>query len=164
MKKFSRALICGAALLLGCGCAIPFVPNFRFPSHDPDQAAVGAIVFAREAFVDLNQPEAYNHLSAEVRQRVSFEQYLNVIARMHPHSFPKEVVAIGHQPIPHADAVFIWMRGEGRSEQFYYRLTMRGKPPAGYSVGEMLRAEKMPPQQSVLPLPTRRSTADLTQP
>lgn len=161
MRKFSRALIFAAALLPGCGCNVPFVPTLKFSNQDPDQAAVGAIVFAKEAFIDLDQPKAYALLSDEARQHVSFEQYLNVIARMHPQGFPKEVVATGHQPIPNADAVLIWMEGEGGGERFHYRLTMRGKSPAGYKVAEMFRTEKMAPPQSVLPLPTRRSTADL---
>ena len=161
MRKFSRALIFGAALALGCGCNVPFVPNFKLSNHDPDQAAVGAIVFAREAFIDLDQPKAYALLSDETRQRVSFEQYLNVIARMHPKSFPREVVATAYQPIPTADAVLVWMQGEREGEQFYYRLTMKGKSPAGYKVAEMFRIERMPPPQSVLHLRTRRSTAEL---
>lgn len=162
MNKFSRALIFGAALLPWCGCNVPFVPNFKLSNHDPDQAAVGAVVFAREAFIDLDQPKAYGLLSEEARQYISLDQYINVIARMHPKGFPKEVVATGYQPIPNADAVFIWMRGAGGGgEQFYYRLTMKGKAPAGYKVAEMFRTERMPPPDSLLPLPTERSTAAL---
>lgn len=161
MKKFSRASVFGAALLLWCGCNVPFVPNFKLSNHDPDQAAVGAIVFAREAFIDLDQPKAYALLSDEARQHVSLDQYINVIARMHPKGFPKEVTATGYQPIPNADAVFVWMQGEGDGEQFYYRLTMKGKAPAGYKVAEMFRTERMPPPQAVLALETRRSTAAL---
>ena len=160
-RKFSRALVFGAALLPWCGCSVPFVPKFKLINHDPDRAAVGAIVFAKEAFIDLDQPKAYALLADEARQHVSFEQYLNVVASMHPKSFPKEVVATDYQPIPNTDAVIIWMQGEAGGEQFYYRLTMSRKTAADYKVAEMFRTERMPPQESVLPLPTRRSTAVL---
>jgi hypothetical protein len=160
MRKISRALIFGAALL-ACNACVPLVPNFSFSRHDPDQAAVGAIIFAKEAFIDLNQPEAYGFLSEEVRQKTSYDQYIDLIARMHPEGFPKEVRATGYEPIPGGEAMFIWLYGEGDGEQFHYRVTMRGKAPAGYEVAEVIRAARTPPQSSVAPLPLKRSTAGL---
>ena len=160
MRKFSRALIFGA-VLLGCSSCTLLVPRFNFPRHDPDTAAAGAIYFAKEAFIDLNQPAAYALLSEELRRNASFDKYISVITWMHPDGFPKEIVAADYMPAPGADAVLIWMQGEGNGERFYYRLVMRREGGAGYRIAEMIRADSYPRPGSVTPLPQRRSTASL---
>ena len=160
MRKYIRAAILSAVLLVSNSC----VPILRIPTStkpNPDRAAISAIFFAKEAFIDLNQPGAYEFLSEELRRKFSLDQYINVIAQMHPKRFPKEVTATEYEPVPDKEAVYIWLYGENGDEKFYYRLRMEGTTATGYKVAEMLRVVRLPATQSRKPLPTSRSTAGL---
>ncbi|HEY9403337.1 MAG TPA: hypothetical protein VIQ24_11780 [Pyrinomonadaceae bacterium] len=161
MRKYIWASILGA-VLLGCNSCISV--RFTMPAsakHDPDLAATAAILFAKEAFIDLNQPEAYDFLSDGMRRHASLEQYINMIARMHPDGFPDEVTAAEYEAAPGEDAMFIWLFRKGREESFYYRLRMEVTAEMRYKVAEVERVDKLPASQSRKPLPARRSTAGL---
>lgn len=58
-------------MIVGCTSCITFT-TFH---HNEDTAAAQAIRFAKEAFIDLNQPEAYGYLSKEVRSNFSFDKF-----------------------------------------------------------------------------------------
>jgi hypothetical protein len=161
MRKYIWASILGA-VLLGCNSCISV--RFTLPvsaKADPDQAATAAILFAKEAFIDLNQPGAYDFLSEGMRRHASLEQYINMIARMHPDGFPDEVTAAEYEAAPGEDAMFIWLYRQGREESFYYRLKMEATAETGYKVAEMVRVAKLHASQSRKPLPVRRSTVGL---
>lgn len=120
-----------------------------------------ALEFAKEAFIDLNQPEAYSFLTEEMQRSISFDKYIDTIARMHPDKFPRVVTAIEYEPLPGKDGMIILLYGENGDEKFHYRLTIKEKSYASYKVAGMFRVAEQPPSQSRTPLPTRRSTADL---
>ena len=160
MRNHLRIAVVGA-ILLGCNSCIFITPIFTPPRHNPDAAAHRAVVFAREALIDRNQPVAYDYLSEKMRRKLSFDQYIDMLIRMHPKSFPVEVTAAEYEPAPDKQALFIWLTGVYRGEQFYYRLRLEGTTEAGYKVAEMLRVVRLPASQSRAPLPVRRSTAGL---
>jgi hypothetical protein len=130
-------------------------------SHNPDTAAISAIKFAKEAFIDLNQPEAYGFFTEEMQRNVSFDKYIDTIARMHPNKFPRVVTATEFEPIPGKEAILILLYGENADEKFYYRLTMAGTTYGDYKIAGMFRVAEQPPSTSRKPLPVKRSTADL---
>lgn len=143
-------------IVWGCTSCVTFTRFY----HDPDKAAAKAIVFAKEAFIDLNQPEAYGYLSQDLRRNLSFDQFINVIATMHPHKFPQVVVATEYEPVPGQKAVVIWLVGENESEKFDYRMVMVGTSP-GYQVGAVHRVHEKSTSDLTKPLSVRVSTDDL---
>lgn len=124
-------------------------------------AAVIAIEFAKEAFIDLNQPEAYGFFTEEMQKNVSFDKYIDTIARMHPNKFPRVLTATEYEPIPGKQAMLILLDGENADEKFHYRLTMTSTTYGGYKIAGMFRVAEQPPSASRRPLPVKRSTADL---
>lgn len=141
------------------GCTACFV-TLRSFHHDEHAAAAKAVKFAKEAFIDLNQPEAYGYLSKDLRNKLSFDKFINVIAQMHPQKFPQVVVATEYEPMPGQTAVVIWLVGENGSEKFDYRMEMVGTN-AGYDVAGLYRMTEKPPSQLRKPLSTKVSTDDL---
>lgn len=147
--------------LMGCNSCLPTLPSFSAINHNPDLAATSATLFAKEAFIDLNQPGAYEFLTEEMQRSVSLEKFISVIAEMHPVAFPREVVATEYEPMLGQKSMFIWLYGENGSEKFYYRLTMAGTTEANYKVAGMFRLPELSPSQSRKPLRIRRTTAAL---
>ena len=161
MRKYIWASIV-SAVLLGCNSCIPIlIPIPTSAKHDPDLAATIAVLFVKEAFIDLNQPGAYNFLSEDMQRSASLEQYINMVARLHPNGFPNEVTAAEYESASGKDAMFIWLYGKRGEENFYYRLKMEGTTETGYKVAEMLRVVRLPSSQSRKPLLARRSTVGL---
>ena len=142
-------------MIWGCASCVTFTSFY----HDPDKAAAKAVIFAKEAFIDLNQPEAYGYLSKDVRSNLSFDQFINVIAQMHPHKFPQVVEATEYEPVPGQKAVVIWLVGENASEKFDYRMVMVGTS-GGYQVAAVVRVQQKTPSHLRKPLSVRLSTND----
>ena len=126
-------------------------------------AAIRAIEFAKEAFIDLNQPEAYRYFTEELQRNVSFDKYIDTIARMHPVKFPRVVTATEYEPIPGKEVLVILLDGENEDEKFHYRLTMAGTTYANYKIAGMFRVAEQPASSASgrRPLPVKRSTAEL---
>jgi hypothetical protein len=161
MRKRIWAAVLGVAILSCMSCiAIP-VPISTPAAYDPDLAATHAVIFAKEAFIDLNQPGAYDFLSEEMRRSASLERFINMVARMHPKGFPLEVTAAEFESAPKNDAMFIWLYGKNAEENFYYRLRMERINETEYKVAEMLRMVKPPTSQSRKMLLAPRSTIGL---
>lgn len=161
MRKHIWASVVSAALL-SCMSCIPIpIPISTSTTHDPDLAATKAVLFVKEAFIDLNQPGAYDFLSEEMRRSASLEQFINMVARMHPNGFPLEITAAEYESTPRNDAMFIWLYGKGADESFYYRVRMEGTTETGYKVAEMLRMVRLPSSQSRKMLLAPRSTVGL---
>ena len=160
MRKFIKASIISAILLGGNSC-IPIFRVLRYDKHDPDMAAFTAILFAKEAFIDLNQPDAYDFLSEEMKRRTSLDQYIILIGRMHPKAFPHQLTATEYEQTPGKEALFIWLYGEKGEEKFYYKLMMEGIAASGYKVGEMIRVVKPSASSLRKSLPVTRSTSEL---
>ena len=81
----------------------------------------------------------YSLLSESARQQLSLEQFKQVNAKLHPSTFPTKVVANEFESIPGEKAMNIFLIGENRKEQFYYRLPMEGTVTDGYRVSGLYR-------------------------
>ena len=156
-KYFLTILLC--VITSGCDSWLPKRTGSTGP--DPDMAALGAVKFAKESFIDLNQPTAYRLLSEGMQRKLNEEQFINLVAEMHPQTFPRVVTATEYEPVPGRDAMNIFLYGENGTKKFYYRLTMAGEARAGYEVTGLFRIAVPPPSTSRKPLPIKRSTADL---
>lgn len=141
------------------GCTACFV-TLRSIHHDEYTAAAKAVTFAKEAFIDLNQPEAYSYLSKDLQNKLTLDKFIDVIAQMHPQKFPQVVVATEFEPMPGQTAMVIWLVGENGSEKFDYRMEMVGTS-AGYDVAGLYRVAEKRPSQLRKPLSTKISTDDL---
>jgi hypothetical protein len=124
-------------------------------------AALGAVSFAKESFIDLNQPVAYGLLSEGMQRRLSEDQFINLVAEMHPKAFPRVVTATEYEPVPGQDAVNIFLYGENGDKKFHYRLTMRASAYGGYNVASLFRIAAPTPSPSRKPLSVKRSTTDM---
>ena len=148
-------------VLMGSNSCIPNFPSFRGISHNQDDAATRAILFAKEAFIDLNQPGAYEFLSEDMRRNLPLNKFIALIAQMHPAAFPRDVIATDYEPMPGQKSMFIWLYGENGSEKFHYRLKMAGTTETDYMVAGMLRVPELSSSQSRKPLRIRRTTEAL---
>jgi hypothetical protein len=159
MRKYILTIfLCAIAL----GCDPPFPNRKSSTGPDADKAAIGAVKFARESFIDLNQPGAYNLLSEGMRRKLTEDQFINLVAEMHPKAFPRVVTATEYEPVPgQQEAMNIFLYGENGEKKFYYRLTMADAEYAGYKVTGLFRIAGPAPSTSRKPLPVKRSTADL---
>lgn len=157
MTRSVRASFLSLIVLGGVSC----IPTITAIYHDEDKAATRAIIFAKEAFIDLNQPEAYSYLSEEMRSNVPLDKFIDVIGQMHLRRFPRVVVATEYEPLPAQNAMVIWLVGENESERFDYRIVMARTSAGEYKVAGMWRVTEKAPSQSRKPLPVRRSTDDL---
>ena len=157
MRKSIEILFLSLMLLASNSC----IPTLNAIRHNQEMAAIKAILFAKEAFIDLNQPEAYSFLSEEMQRNVSLDKFIETIGQMHPVAFPRVVTATEYEPMPGQKSMFIWLYGENEKEKFYYRLTMAGTTETDYKVAGMFRVAELPPSQMRKPLPIRRSTAGL---
>jgi hypothetical protein len=157
MRNYLRLISLAFIVLPSVSC----IPFFNRTSHDPDTAAIRAIEFAKEAFIDLNQPEAYSYFTEEMQRSVSFDKYIDTIARMHPIKFPQVVTATEYEPVPGKEALVILLDGENADEKFHYRLTMVGTTYTNYEIASMFRVPHHPAASGRRPLPVKRSTAEL---
>jgi hypothetical protein len=159
MRNYLRLISLALIVLPNASC----VPFFNRINHDPDTAAIRAIEFAKEAFIDLNQPEAYSYFTEEMQRNVSFDKYIDTIARMHPLKFPQVVTATEYEPIPGKESLVILLDGENADEKFHYRLTMAGTTYSNYEIAGMFRVASRDAASATnrRPLPVKRSTAEL---
>jgi hypothetical protein len=156
MRKSFEALLI-ITVLLGCNsCSVTLTTNL-----DPDMAASRAVEFAKEAFIDLNQPIAYGFLSDEMQRKLSLNKFIDLIGQMHPAAFPLVETATDYETIPGQQSVYIWLYGENGKETFYHRLTMVGTNMTNYRVAGFVRMAELPPSQMRKPLRITRSTNDL---
>jgi hypothetical protein len=154
-KYFLTILLC--VITLGCDSW----PNNRGSnSPDPDMAALGAAKFARESFIDLNQPGAYRLLSEGMQRKLSEDQFIDLVAAMHPKIFPRVVTATEYEPLAGQEATNIYLYGENGNKKFYYRLTMKRAAYGGYRVAALFRIAAPQPSTSRRPLTVKRSTVD----
>ena len=153
-------MIRGAILILTTLNCAACLPSFKRIYHDPNLAAAKAIEFSKEAFIDLNQPEAYKYLTQAARQALTLDQFIDGVAKMHPRTFPKVVVATDYQPIPGQEAMIIWLVGENDNENFVYRMEMIGNS-SGYQIGFVARVSDREPSTLRKSLTLRRSTEEL---
>lgn len=158
MRKYILTIFLCAATL-GCDALMPGRDSSRSP--DLDMAALSAVSFAKESFVDLNQPVAYGFLTEGMQRKLNEDQFINLVAEMHPKAFPRVVTAMEYEPVPGRDAMNIFLYGENGEKKFYYRLTMSGAPSGGYNVAGLFRIAAPAPSTSRQPLPVKRSTAEL---
>jgi hypothetical protein len=124
-------------------------------------AALAAVSFAKESFIDLNQPVAYGLLSEGMQRKLSEDQFINLVAEMHPKTFPRVVTATEYEPVPGQEAMNIYLYGENGDKKFYYRLTMRASAYGGYNVAGLFRIAAETPAASRKPLTVKRSTVDM---
>jgi hypothetical protein len=109
------------------GCADSF-------EHNVESAAARAEEFARVTFVNQNVDGGYDLLADGTRRYVTRDKMKEVVARLHPKSYPATVKAGDSEPMHGEKAIYIFVAGEARDEHFYYRLTMEGTAATGYRV------------------------------
>ena len=132
--------------------------SFLLPScisyieHDETAAAKAATQFADAAFVDRDFAKAHKLATSEITQRFSDEGLADVVAKMHPDSFPTRVTATEFEPVPGQRGMFIYLNGEGDGPGFYYRFVMTGDKPSGYRVSGFFRGNAPYPPSSRRPL------------
>ena len=159
MRKRIRLFVTLALAFAAASCE----PN-RPPAaagHNPDAAVIVAVEFAKEAFVDLDQPAAYKYLTDGMRRRLTEDDFIGLIAQMHPSAFPQVVTATAFEPVHGREAVYVWLDGEGGGRRFFYRLILEGAADRGYRIAGLRRYARRPDDQPGKPLPIQRSTAEL---
>ena len=115
------------------------VPRITVLNHDEDQAAAKAKEFAEVAFVQREYKKAYDLLWEETKKHVSFEQFLDVVNKMHPNAHPAQVAAIEFEPLPGQAGMNIYLKGKNGKEEFFYRFGMAGTKESGYKVSGIFR-------------------------
>lgn len=133
---FPLAFVMG---LMGCAESI---------NHDEVLAGRRAVEFAQAAFVKHDIKNGYALLSDSAKRYVSFEQFKEVLSRLHPKAFPTSVTASEYEPMPGEKAIHIFLIGENSGEHFYYRLTMEGTATTGYRVLRLYRGSDPYPSSS----------------
>jgi hypothetical protein len=114
--------------------------------HDPAGAGKKAEEFAQIAFVKQDVENGYGLLADGTRRYVSREQFKQVLAKLHPRAYPKNVKASEYEPMAGEKAIYIFLTGENSGERFYYRLTLEGTATTPYRVLRLDRAaEPYPP-------------------
>jgi hypothetical protein len=134
-------------LLIACA---PQVNVFR---HEPSMAAKQADKFADIAFIKRELQTAYNMLSGGMKAHFSFEQFTELITKMHPSGYPLKVQSMEFEPMPGQKAMNIFLVGEHGEEKFYYRFTMEGVKETDYKVSGLWRGQgPYPPSKMRQPL------------
>jgi hypothetical protein len=112
-------------------------------SHDEDMAAKSAIEYARVALVKQDIQNSYSLISDNAKKTVSFENYSQVLSKIHTSLYPISLTAEEYEPIPGKKGMDIFLYGENGSEKFYYRVIMEGTAQAGYKVyGRPIRGRR----------------------
>ena len=127
------SLIC--ALSLGCA------PQVNVFHHEPSMAAKQADRFAETVFITRNFEEAYGMLSDGMKAHFSFEQFKELVAKMHPSGYPLNVRSTEFEPMPGQKAMNIFLVGEHGEKKFYYRFTMEGVKETDYKVSGLWRGQ-----------------------
>ncbi len=123
--RFYGLVIAFVTVLASCGGSI---------RHDPSLAAKRAVEFAEIVFVKHDLYKGYALLSVNTRRHVPFEKFEELVAQMHPRGFPTKVTATEYEPMRGEKAIYIYLTGENRREQFSYILTMEGTASSDYRV------------------------------
>jgi hypothetical protein len=116
--------------------------------HDPAGAGKKAEEFAQIAFVKQDSENGYALLADGTRRYVSREQFKQVLAKLHPRGYPKNVKASEYEPMAGEKAIYIFLIGENSGERFYYRLTLEGTATTPYKVLRLDRASEPYPPSS----------------
>jgi hypothetical protein len=146
--KYSLYSFILAVGLLGC---------IESVEHDPAGAGKKAEEFAEIAFVKQDIENGYALLADGTRRYVSREQFKQVVAKLHPRAYPKNVKASEYEPMAGENAIYIFLMGENSGERFYYRLTLEGNATTPYRVLRLDRAsEPYPPSSDKKRLDGRR--------
>jgi len=141
--------VCVPVALAAC-CSLTSCVNAI--AHDQKAAAKSADQFARTAFVSRDSAKAHGLLAPALAKRVPAEQLGEMIAKMHPKSFPSRVSAIEYEPMPGQRGMTIYLKGDGEAEEFHYRLVMEGDSPSGYRVTGLFRGSGPHPSTTKRPL------------
>jgi hypothetical protein len=128
-----------AMSLLGCIESI---------DHDAAVAGKKAEEFAQIVFVKQDVENGYALLADGTRRYVSREQFKDVLAKLHPRAYPKDVTASEYEPMPGERAIYIFLIGDNSGERFYYRLTLEGTATTPYRVLRLDRAREPYPPSS----------------
>ena len=135
-STFSFILAVG---LLGC---------IESVEHDPAGAGKKAEEFAQVAFVKQDIENGYGLLADGTRRYVSREQFKQVLAKLHPRAYPKNVKASEYEPMAGEKAIYIFLMGENSGERFYYRLTLEGTATTPYRILRLDRSTEPYPASS----------------
>jgi hypothetical protein len=116
--------------------------------HDAAVAGKKAEEFAQIAFVKQDIENGYALLADGTRRYVSREQFKQVVAKLHPRAYPKNVKASEYEPMAGEKAIYIFLMGENSGERFYYRLTLEGSATTPYRILRLDRASEPYPSSS----------------
>ena len=86
-------------------------------------------------------PEWEGELSDGMKAHFSFEQFKELVAKMHPSNYPTKVQSTEFEPMPGQKAMNIFLVGEHGEEKFYYRFTMEGVKETDYKVSGLWRGQ-----------------------
>jgi hypothetical protein len=95
--------------------------------------------FADAALIEHDLGSAYGLLSQAMRNQLSFEQFKYLISKMHPAQYPDAVNATEYEPLMGQKGMNIYLFGQTRNENFYYRFFMEGTKESDYTVGGLWR-------------------------
>jgi hypothetical protein len=127
-KRGSRlSLAVFALVILVAGCA-------ESVKHDETLAARRALEFGRVIFLEKNLDQGYALLADGGRRHVPRDKFKQSIAAMHTRDYPTTLAAVEFEPMADEKAIYIFVRGQNREEQFNYRFTMEGTPATDYKV------------------------------
>jgi len=74
-----------------------------------------------------------------MRNQLSFDQFKDVLSKMHPAQYPDAVNATEYEPLMGQRGMNIYLFGQTRNEKFYYRFFMEGTKESDYTVGGLWR-------------------------
>jgi hypothetical protein len=128
--------------------AMGFLGCIESVEHDPAGAGKKAEEFAQVAFVRQDIENGYGLLADGTRRYVSREQFKQVLAKLHPRAYPKNVKASEYEPMAGEKAIYIFLTGENSGERFYYRLTLEGSATTPYRILRLDRSTEPYPSSS----------------
>ena len=144
LASMKPRVICICLVLSGCGV--------RVLVHDQKAAATSAEQFARAAFVAKDLKAAYAMLAPQARQSVTQAAFSDTLTKMHPKGHPDEVSAVEYETLPGQAGMYIYLKGRGAAEDFYYRMLMVGDKVSGYRVSFLGRGSAAYPPSNRRPL------------
>ena len=133
-----------------CSLILPLVLMGCIESidHDPAVAGKRAEEFAQIVFVKQEIENGYTLLADGAKRYVSRDQFKQVVAKLHPRAYPKNVKASEYEPMAGEKAIYIFLMGENSGERFYYRLTLEGNATTPYRVLRLDRSAEPYPASS----------------